>query len=146
MEIVRAVGVDLEFVKDHGVESLQDGTMGTFDATGREERAKEIMNAVWERGGYAFVAKKDEQILGWIIAGLNVDYFSGEEVGFIYDLYAFVEHRGKGVGKALLQHAIADLRDKGYAEIRLNVFAGNPAQKLYESLGFAVRSSQMVLK
>ncbi|ARU60104.1 hypothetical protein CBW65_02805 [Tumebacillus avium] len=146
MEIVRAIGADFEFVIEHGAQSLQEGTRGTFQAVGNEARVQELLDPLWERGAYPLVAKAGEQVLGWITVGAAKDPFSGEEVGFLYELYVLPEHRGKGLGKQMMERGISELREQGHTEIRLNVFAGNPAQKLYESLGFQVRNLQMELK
>lgn len=146
MEIIRAVGADFEFVKELGAQSLQEGTRGTFQALGNEARVQELLDAVWERGAYPLVAKEGEKVLGWITVGPSKDPFSGTEVGFLYELYVLAEHRGKGLGKQLMERGISELRELGHTEIRLNVFAGNPAQQLYESLGFQVRNLQMELK
>ncbi|MFD2169748.1 GNAT family N-acetyltransferase [Tumebacillus lipolyticus] len=146
MEIVRATQADQDFVLDHSVEAMLEGTRGTFDAEKQQERARELISSLFDRGVDLLVAKEDDSIIGWVVGGSNKDYFSGKEIGFLYDLHVFSEHRGRGIGKELMQRAIADLKAAGYDEIRLNVFAGNPAQKMYENLGFQVYSSQMVLK
>lgn len=146
MEIIRAEGADFEFVKQHGAESLQEGTRGTFQAVGNEARVEELLNALWERGAYPLVAKEGETVLGWITVGTAKDPFSGVDTGFLYELFVCKEHRGRGLGRALMERGIQELREQGHQEIRLNVFAGNPAQKLYESLGFQVRNVAMELK
>lgn len=47
------------------------------------------------------------------------------------------EFRGKGVGAALLRQLIQLAKEKFHIEIlHLEVYQGNPAQKLYERLGF----------
>ncbi|TCP58166.1 L-amino acid N-acyltransferase YncA [Tumebacillus sp. BK434] len=146
MEIIRAVGADFEFVNEHGAHSLHEGTRGTFQTQGNEQRVQELLNALWERGAYPLVAKEAEQVLGWITIGTAKDPFSGDEVGFLYELYVLGEHRGRGLGRQLMERGIQELREQGYQEIRLNVFSGNPAQKLYEALGFRTRNLQMELK
>lgn len=50
------------------------------------------------------------------------------------------EHRGRGLGAALLQHTRDKLRDAGFRAITLTVTESNqPAVRLYESFGFRQR-------
>jgi len=46
-------------------------------------------------------------------------------------------HRGRGIGRALLEQAVGWARDAGVSKIELHVFPWNePALRLYESFGF----------
>lgn len=49
--------------------------------------------------------------------------------------------RGKGIGSTLIRHAGKYAEESGFEEFTLYVAAGNPAEKLYERLGFRVQSS-----
>ncbi|UUX93159.1 GNAT family N-acetyltransferase [Methanoplanus endosymbiosus] len=51
------------------------------------------------------------------------------------------EFRGKGIATALIRHAGNYAEKGGFEEFTLYVASGNPAQKLYERLGFKVQSS-----
>ena len=58
-------------------------------------------------------------------------------VGWIYDLLVVPEYRGRGVGEALLKHALGVSRRNGYDLTGLMVRANNKvAYSLYEKLGF----------
>ena len=49
-------------------------------------------------------------------------------------------HRRRGVGRAMLQHIVAEARRRGYARLSLetgSMAAFEPARRLYESFGFA---------
>jgi ribosomal protein S18 acetylase RimI-like enzyme len=54
----------------------------------------------------------------------------------ILELYVFPTFRKYGVGTKLMKYAITYFRNIGILTIQLNVFAGNPARKLYKKLGF----------
>jgi ribosomal protein S18 acetylase RimI-like enzyme len=46
------------------------------------------------------------------------------------------EWRQRGLGRVLLAHYVDEARARGFTQLRLSVFRGNPAQFLYESAGF----------
>lgn len=64
--------------------------------------------------------------------------------GYIGAMYVANEHRGKGAGRLLLEHAVAFAASlEGLRQLTLVVTAGNaPAIALYESLGFAVYGTE----
>jgi ribosomal protein S18 acetylase RimI-like enzyme len=65
----------------------------------------------------------------------------GEKIrhrGEIWGVYVAKEHRGKGLGRTLLEELIRQLRSNpGLEQVALGVSVGNiSAKRLYESLGF----------
>ncbi|HST17745.1 MAG TPA: GNAT family N-acetyltransferase [Gaiellaceae bacterium] len=60
--------------------------------------------------------------------------------GWVKDLVVRESERGRGLGKALLQHGFHAYRDRGAARVGLKVDADNPtgAPQLYERVGFVV--------
>ena len=81
----------------------------------------------------SFVIKdKSEHIVGFCLTEKG-----DQEDEFIIQNIAINElNRGKGIGKALLSRALKDGREQGYKRAILTVTEGNPAQKLYENIGF----------
>jgi GNAT superfamily N-acetyltransferase len=63
----------------------------------------------------------------------------------VHSLYVQPRCRGQGVGRVLLEAALAWGRGKGCVEAKLNVLAGNPARALYASAGFEVFELEMRL-
>ncbi len=57
---------------------------------------------------------------------------------YISDLAVAAERRGEGIGTALLNHAALWARAQGRRGLSLHVAQGNPAQRLYERVGFRV--------
>jgi len=106
------------------------------------EHAKEVfgkrLDVILGRGGNEFyVAESGEGIAGYVWFGVSERPFSGEKVGWIYDVLVLPEHRGKGIGEALMRHAVKVSREKGFDQIGLMVNAKNRAAwTLYEKLGF----------
>ena len=64
---------------------------------------------------------------------------------WVLDLFVHPDHQGRGLGRVLLQRAVAGTKDAGHATLGLVVSDGNPARELYERLGFRhVRSGTNV--
>lgn len=61
-----------------------------------------------------------------------------DDVYYLHALSAFPQHRGKGVGRALLAAAIARARSAGYRELQLDVLADNPAVGFYQAMGLSI--------
>jgi len=61
------------------------------------------------------------------------------EHGEIKSMRTATAHRGKGVGRAMLQHIMAEARRRSYVRLSLetgSMAAFEPARRLYESFGF----------
>ena len=61
------------------------------------------------------------------------------EHGEIKSMRTAAAHRGKGVGRAMLQHIMAEARGRSYVRLSLetgSMAAFEPARRLYESFGF----------
>lgn len=79
---------------------------------------------------------------GAVVGKVHVET-SCAEAGGIYGLGVLPEHRGKGLGRAILLRAIEKLREAGVRDVLLQVESENAnALGLYESCGFA-RTSTM---
>ena len=77
------------------------------------------------------VAEDDGQVLGYI----GVQEICGE--GYVADFAVFPAYRGRGIGTALLRHALDGAKARGCAFLSLEVRTGNDgAIRLYEALGF----------
>ncbi|WP_409973339.1 N-acetyltransferase family protein, partial [Bacillus sp. Bva_UNVM-123] len=99
-----------------------------------------------EKGSYYLIATKNDKLMGWILIGTSKDQFTDKMNGFIYELFVIEEFRGNGISKLLMRAGIDHLKQDGYSEIRLSAFAGNQAIKLYEKLGFSIRTVTMSLQ
>ncbi len=102
--------------------------------------AKEIEDAVRIWIGYSRIE-----------AGITADW-NGEAVGManlyiqpykklahtcLFSIIVKEDMRGKGVGKALIEHLIKHAKEKFKIEIlHLEVYEGNPAKHLYDRTGF----------
>ena len=91
--------------------------------------------------GYLEASRENPDVV-MLVAGDSAGYALGEVTGAdrhgeIIDLAVLSQHRGKGLGRDLLDRIYDSLRDKGAAEVLLFVRADNAAAiHLYESSGF----------
>lgn len=141
--ITKADEEEMKQILHYAAQSLFEGTRGNCQLS--TEKAIEITKPLVEKGAYYIVTKEENKVVGWILIGENVDYFSREKLGFIYELYVFSEYRGRGLSRKLMKAGIKELQEK-YSEIRLNVFTGNFAKEMYEDFGFVERQVIMTLK
>jgi len=85
----------------------------------------------------AFVAE-DEQgnVLGYTLVRLSLGWL-GPRRGGITSVAVAPAHRRRGIGRALLEHAVQYLRERRVEEADLEVSVTNrAAQSLYEAFGF----------
>lgn len=90
------------------------------------------------KGGFVLLAEVDEKLVGALVmlkTGMQ---------GYVPEnllLFVAVDKtaRGKGVGSALCEHAVALCE----GDICLHVEYDNPAKRLYERLGFASKYAEM---
>lgn len=78
----------------------------------------------------------DGEIAGMAIWFLNYSTWQGKHGIYLEDLFVKPEYRGRGYGKALLQHLAAICEAKGYGRFQWWVLDWNsPAIEFYRSLG-----------
>jgi len=89
-----------------------------------------------------FVAEMNDEVVGFVEVGLrsHADGCDGRRpVGFIEGWYVEPEHRGHGVGRALMQTAEDWARSQGCREMASDTWLDNePSQRAHEALGFEV--------
>lgn len=81
-----------------------------------------------------WVARRDGRPVGWVVGRV---YSDGR--GWIRQVAVARAARGRGLGRALLLHALAELRSRGATTFALGVQAANAnAIRLYRDVGFEV--------
>ena len=143
MEIRKPNDSELKNIFLLSPEAVFDGTLGEVKPT--NEKIKHLVEPLLEKGSYYLIATESDRLLGWILLGATKDQFTDKMNGFIYELFVKEEFRGNGISKQLMRTAIDHLRQDGYSEVRLSAFAGNHAIKLYEKMGFNIRTVSMSL-
>ena len=143
MDIKKPNDSEIEKVILLSPQALFDGTLGEVMPT--NEKIKRLVEPLLEKGSYYLIATENDVLIGWVLIGVSKDQFTDKMNGFIYELFILKEFRGNGVSKQLMRTAIDYLRQDGYSEVRLSAFAGNQAIKLYEKMGFNLRTVTMSL-
>jgi mycothiol synthase len=82
-----------------------------------------------------FICERDSELVACALHWRATD---GD--GWVKDIAVRETERGRGLGRALLHHAIRVYRDRGASRVGLKVDTSNPtgAIQLYESVGFVV--------
>ena len=82
------------------------------------------------------VVEVEEKVVGMAIWFLNYSTWQGKHGIYLEDLYIKTEYRGRGYGKALLQHLASICNERGYGRFQWWVLDWNsPAIEFYRSLG-----------
>ncbi len=82
------------------------------------------------------VAEWDGEPVGFAFWFLNFSTFSGKHGLYLEDLFVRPQHRGKGIGKALMVHLAAKCVANGWGHFQWAVLDWNtPSIDFYKSLG-----------
>jgi ribosomal protein S18 acetylase RimI-like enzyme len=85
------------------------------------------------------VAERGGEVLGYTFAGVEgYDYMELRgPAGVLYDIVVDPEHRGHGIGQALLEATLAELKTRGAPRVLLSTAERNEvAQRLFARAGF----------
>jgi ribosomal protein S18 acetylase RimI-like enzyme len=135
MEFMRASETDLEEIYELAGENRREAT--NLEAEDNRQKMIEAYEHSIKHHAYFLCLKDSEELLGWIMIDKAFDYLTGDEIGWINDLYVKPAHRGKGYSKLLIQESFKEFKKNGYSDVRLNVYAHNQkAMELYEKMGF----------
>jgi ribosomal protein S18 acetylase RimI-like enzyme len=117
-----------------------------------EAQAKSVkdMSTLWPNGfpnddHLVSVIEADGEAAGWLWVTARPG-MSGEQL-FVYEVRVAEAHRGKGLGRALMEFAEEEARRRGLPQVALNVFGGNTvARNLYRTLDYRESAVFMVKK
>ena len=86
---------------------------------------------------FAVVAELDGDVVGVVTWTLDRGLFHAKKSAIIAEASVTRAHRDKGIGRALLEEALARIKRQDVAEISIGTgFENERAKHLYRSLGF----------
>ncbi len=107
---------------------------------GKQRRALEIILADPSRARI-FVAREAGKVIAMAALHFTTSTAEGGKAAWIEDCIVRPEYRRKGIGKALLEHVIAQARAEGALRVMLLTDRDNErAQALYRKMGFTPSS------
>jgi ribosomal protein S18 acetylase RimI-like enzyme len=131
-------------VADYAVEIARSRDLDPESAAAQSagEFAQLLPDGLASAGMHLWTAVVDDEPvgMGWIELRQRASGVSA----WIYDISVGADHRGRGLGRGLLDALHAAARDLGATSMALNVFGDNPtAIRLYETSGYTVTAQQM---
>lgn len=103
-----------------------------------ETTEKELLSTIFVENPKVFcdLVDVEGEIVGFAIWFLNYSTWQGRHGIYLEDLFVKSEFRGRGYGKALLQHLARVCEERGYGRFQWSVLDWNtPAIDFYKSLG-----------
>lgn len=110
----------------------------TFYNQNSDERAARrfLENRMKNKDSVIFLAFYDSSPAGFTQLYSSFSSVSLKPIFILNDLYVYSEFRNKGIGKVLLKNAKEYCLLQEYKGLALETGINNPAQKLYERLGW----------
>lgn len=85
---------------------------------------------------FGHVAESGDEIVGFMLWFLNFSTWRGTHGIYLEDLFVLPEHRGSGLGKALLTELAAECVRRGYSRLEWMVLEWlEPSIEFYKSIG-----------
>lgn len=99
--------------------------------------AKEFLEERFSRNeSNIFLAIESEQAVGFVQLYTSFSSVSLQPIFILNDLFVDPNYRNKKIGELLLSRAKEYCKEKGYKGLALETAKDNPAQQLYERLGW----------
>jgi len=117
---------------------------------GEKQREHFLRTLADQQNGLALTATDSAgQVVGYLMAGVTepAPVFRTKRRGQIWDLFVRPAHRGKGVGRRLMEAAVDGLKARGAEDLLLRVSADNEAAiEFYRKLGLRLVAHEMYTK
>ena len=140
-DLDRVKAITIEGFELVGVEGAIDRRWpGRLPAPWWERKWRAMQPEVAAHPERCFVAELDGDVMGYVTTTVSAEHL----VGRIPDLAVDARVRGLGIGRRLLEHAIAFFRTQGLKLARIETMAHNEVGRhLYPSLGFQELGQQV---
>ena len=145
IRIREAEARDVEPIASIHVRSWQDAYRGQLtddylDGLTVEERIPQTRSMI-EGSPPEFrvwVAEDGDGVVGFAVTGPSQDADADPKTGELYAIYLEPSRVGTGTGRSLFEHAVADLRERGFGVATLWVLESNErARRFYDAAGWA---------
>lgn len=105
----------------------------------QHRRSLEEPRAEWR----TWVADEEGRVTAFAVTGPSEDADAEPSTGEVYAIYLEPDRVGTGLGRELFEHAIADLRERGFSVVTLWVLETNErARRFYEVAGWRADGTQ----
>jgi ribosomal protein S18 acetylase RimI-like enzyme len=105
----------------------------------QHRRSLEQPRAEWR----TWVADHEGTVTGFAVTGPSEDADAEPSTGEVYAIYLEPDRVGTGLGRELFEHAVADLRERGFSVVTLWVLESNErARRFYEVAGWRADGTQ----
>ncbi|MEO7188888.1 MAG: GNAT family N-acetyltransferase [Sphingomicrobium sp.] len=111
--------------------------MGGGDPLSEDTRVRLLSGLGKVPGAFSLIARIDGAAVGLANCFMGYSTFAAAPLVNVHDFVVVSEHRGRGIGKALMAAIDAEASRRGACKITLEVLTGNdPAKSLYVACGF----------
>jgi GNAT superfamily N-acetyltransferase len=107
--------------------TVPDAFLAEIDQVSRAERWRQGA----DRGGTTWVAEEGGEVVGFVAFGPSRDDDASADVGELHAIYVLAARWRHGIGTALHDVCVRELRYKGYAEATLWALEANPTAKAF---------------
>jgi len=119
------------------LEAYARDPMGGGEQLGQEVRDEVVPGLAATPGAFSLIARLDGKAVGLANCFTGFSTFIARPLINVHDMTVLANHRGRGIGKALLGAVEAEARRRGACKITLEVLSGNDrAKALYAASGY----------
>ena len=122
----------------HCLDAYASDPMGCAAALPSDVKDSLIDGLKQHAANLCLLAVHEAQIIGIALCMISYSTFRARPRLNVHDLTVLPTHRGRGIGRQLLQAVIDHAAQNDYCQVTLEVRQDNPrAQALYQSMGFS---------
>lgn len=110
--------------------------MGGGDPLAEDVKARLAGDLAANPQAFSMLARLDDEAVGLANCFMGYSTFAAAPLVNIHDLAVLPGHRGRGIGRALMEAVEAEALKRGACKVTLEVLSGNPARHLYAAQGY----------